>query len=147
MTNSLEAKVQRVIDVEEIRTLMAKYCHGIDGKDEELFMSIWAEDATYVLPHGEATGLSAIRELVHTVWQRVPKCHHHITNHVVVVDGDRATADTDVFYYRQSDEGVVQLLSGKYSMEYVRVNDEWKTGRLAFASFGTVSPHFDGDLG
>lgn len=147
MTQSLEAKLQQVVDVEDIRTLMAKYCHGIDKKNEELFMSIWSDDATYELPHGVATGTDAIRELVHTVWQRVPKCHHHITNHLVTVDGDRATADTDVFYYRQSSEGVVQLLSGMYSMEYARVDGEWKTRRLAFASFDTVSPRFESEVG
>ena len=31
------------------RTLMSKYCHGIDKHDEGLFISIWADDG-YELP-------------------------------------------------------------------------------------------------
>ncbi len=138
----LSSKIQWVVDVEEIKMLMAKYCHGIDKKDEETFMSIWSADADYVLPRGEGHGIDGIRELVRKVWREVPQCHHHITNQVIDVDGDSATAKTDVTYYRLTSDGLHQLLSGGYTLEYVRRDGVWQTKRMEFASFVSTSPIF-----
>lgn len=138
----LEERIRRVVDADEIRTLMSKYCHGIDKKDEPLFMSLWAEDGVYELPRGQAAGIDGIRQLVHKVWREVPKCHHHITNPLIEIDGDSAVARTDVIYYRQTDDGVLQLLSGTYAFRFARIAGEWKTKALKFASFDTVSPIF-----
>ncbi|MBY4708086.1 nuclear transport factor 2 family protein [Ralstonia insidiosa] len=146
LTMSLEEKMQRLIDIEDIRTLMSKYCHGIDKKDEATFMSIWADDGVYELPRGQMSGTEGIRQLVHKVWREVPKCHHHITNPLIDVDGDEASAKTDVIYYRQTDDGVLQLLSGTYTFEYVKRSGEWKTKRLKFTSFETVSPVFKDNI-
>lgn len=137
-----EERIRYVVDVEEIRMLMSKYCHGIDKKDERLFMSIWAEDGIYELPRGQTAGIDGIRQLVHKVWREVPKCHHHITNPLIEIDGDSAVARTDVIYYRQTDDGVMQLLSGTYSFRFARIAGEWKTNWLKFTSFDTVSPTF-----
>jgi ketosteroid isomerase-like protein len=139
---SLEERIKRVIDVEEIRSLMSKYCHGIDKKDEATFMSIWADDSVYELPRGQTAGIEGIRQLVHKVWREVPKCHHHITNPLIEINGDRATAMTDVIYYRQTDDGVLQLLSGTYSFKFASVAGEWKTTYLKFTGFDTISPIF-----
>lgn len=146
MTDSLQAQIQRVIDIEDIRTLMAKYCHGIDRKDEETFMGIWAADGAYMLPRGEARGTDEIRALVHRVWRQVPKCHHHITNPVIEVTGDTATAKTDVIYFRETDDGLLQLLSGGYDFAYARRDGLWKTTYLKFSSFVNVSPIFKDNI-
>lgn len=138
----LEEKMERAVAAEEIRTLMAKYCHGIDKKDEALFMSIWAEGASYLLPRGNASSIAEIRQLVHKVWTQVPKCHHHITNPIIEVSGDKAKARTDVIYYRQTDDGVIVLLSGSYDFAFVKAGDDWKTSYLKFTSFDTISPVF-----
>ena len=142
----LEERIRRVVDADEIRSLMSKYCHGIDKKDESLFMSIWAEDGRYDLPRGQASGIDGIRQLLHKVWREVQKCHHHITNPLIEIDGDRALARADVIYYRQTDDGTLQLLSGTYAFSFARIAGEWKTTSLKFASFDTVSPIFRDNL-
>lgn len=142
-----DAQLQQLLDKDEIRTLMARYCHGIDKKDEALFMDIWSDDAAYVLPRGEARGTAQIRELVRKVWREVPKCHHHITNPLIEVAGDEASARTDVVYYRQTADGVLQLLSGMYAFVFERTAAGWKTQSLKFSSFETVSPVFAGNAG
>jgi len=137
-----QERIQWVIDIEEIKMLMSKYCHGIDKQDEETFMSIWSDDADYVLPRGEGQGIDGIRALVHKVWDQVPKSHHHITNPIVDIDGDTASAKTDVFYFRLTDDGVNQLLSGGYALEFVRRDGEWRTRRMEFSPFVSTSPIF-----
>lgn len=146
ISDELLAKTQQLIDKQEIESLMAKYCHGIDKRQEALFMSIWAEDSVYELPRGEASGIEEIRQLVHKVWREVPKCHHHITNPLIELDGETAKATTDVFYYRQSDDGVLQLLSGVYSFAFRKVSGAWKATHLKFSSFETVSPMFKSNI-
>ncbi|GIO22102.1 nuclear transport factor 2 family protein [Oceanobacillus sp. J11TS1] len=121
---------------------MAKYCHGIDKKDEATFLSIWDENGVYELPRGKGTGKAGIKELLHKVWRQVPKCHHHITNPVIDIDGDYASAVSDVFYYRESDNGLLQLLSGTYDFEFVKKSGEWSMKKLKFSSFATISPIF-----
>jgi ketosteroid isomerase-like protein len=138
----LARKIQWLIDVEEIRTLMSKYCHGIDKREEDTFMSIWAADGVYELPRGQTSGLEGIRQLLYKVWREVPKCHHHITNPLVEVHGDTATARSDVIYYRETSDGLLQLLSGTYSFRFAKRAGEWKTTYLAFSSFDTISPVF-----
>jgi hypothetical protein len=142
MTTTAEDKTSWVIDIEEIKMLMAKYCHGIDKQDEDTFMSIWSDDAHYVLPRGEGHGIDGVRALVHKVWKQVPRCHHHITNPVIDIVGDTATAKTDVFYFRLTDDGSNQLLSGCYAMEFARRDGQWKTRSLEFTPFVSASPIF-----
>ncbi len=137
-----EKKLQQLLDKDAIRTLMSRYCHGIDKKDEALFMSIWAEDGTYELPRGQGSGTEGIRQLVQKVWREVPRCHHHITNPLIDVQGDKASAKTDVAYFRETADGARCLLSGGYSFEFARVKGEWKTKRLTFDSFVDTSPIF-----
>lgn len=137
-----EDKLQRLLDIEDIKTLMAKYCHGIDRKDEPTFMSIWAEDGDYLLPRGEGHGTDGIRQLVQKVWREVPQCHHHITNPVIEVDGDKAAAKTDVTYFRLTADGIHQLLSGGYAFSFARTGTGWKVRSLKFESFVSASPVF-----
>ncbi|MFT3660995.1 MAG: nuclear transport factor 2 family protein [Gordonia sp. (in: high G+C Gram-positive bacteria)] len=137
-----EAEIQWAVDVAEIKQLMSKYCRGIDRHDEELFMSIWSDDAEYILPRGEGTGIDGVRDLVRKVWTQVARCHHHITNPIIETDGDTASATTDVFYFRLTADGVNCLLSGGYSFEFVRVDGDWKVRRLEFHSFVTTTPVF-----
>lgn len=144
--SDLEKRMQQVLDKDEIRDLMSKYCHGIDKKDEKLFMSIWTEDGNYELPRGNGAGTEGIRQLVQKVWREVPKCHHHITNPLIDVNGDKATARTDVTYFRETADGIHCLLSGMYSFEFEKADGEWKTRHLKFSSFVNASPVFQENL-
>jgi ketosteroid isomerase-like protein len=139
---SAEESIKKLEAVEAIRTLMANYCHGIDKHDVETFMSIWAQDSLYNLPRGEGKGIDGVRALVEKVWTQVPQCHHHITNPVIEVDGDTATAKTDVFYFRQTDDDLYTLLSGGYDFNFVKENGAWKVSLLRFSPFVSTSPIF-----
>lgn len=146
MSETLEDQIKKLSAVEAIRTLMAKYCHGIDKKDETTFLSIWAQEASYHLPRGNASGIEEIRNLVHKVWKQVPKCHHHITNPIIEVHSETATAKTDVIYYRQTEDWEIQLLSGSYEFKFIDTSDGWKTSYLEFKSFETISPIFENNI-
>ncbi|MDU9393266.1 nuclear transport factor 2 family protein [Pseudomonas sp. zfem002] len=141
-TQALQRKIDWLTDIETLKALISRYCHGIDKHDEAGFMSLWAEDATWELPRGIQSGIDGIKALLHKVWREVPKCHHHITNPLISVDQDDASALTDVIYYRQSGDGLHQLLSGSYAISFRRVDGAWKVRHLKFTSFDTRSPVF-----
>lgn len=146
VSDEFKSRLQLLIDKEEIKDLMSKYCHGIDKKEEDLFMSIWAEDGVYELPRGQASGIEEVRELVRRVWREVPKCHHHITNPLIEVEGETAKARTDVIYYRHNADGFLQLLSGSYLFDFQKTSGQWKTRHLKFVSFETISPIFAANI-
>jgi ketosteroid isomerase-like protein len=89
---SLEERIQLLEDREAIRELVAKYCRGVDGRDEDLFMSIWTDDAKYLIggPFGDHEGLDGIKGILHGLWTTFTEMHHWATNVVIEVDGDEA---------------------------------------------------------
>jgi hypothetical protein len=133
---------QKATDIADLKTLMAKYCHGIDKKNEVLFMSIWDKNGVYDLPRGHGEGTEGINQLVHKVWTQVPRCHHHITNPLIEVNGDSASAVSDVIYFRQTEDGLWQFLSGMYDFEFVKRSGVWYIKLLKFSSFINTSPIF-----
>src|SRR5438445_712376 len=58
---TLEERIQVLEDREAIREVIANYCHGVDEHDQALFLSIWTEDAGYLIgePLGDHHGLAA----------------------------------------------------------------------------------------
>ncbi|MEU4595978.1 nuclear transport factor 2 family protein [Nocardia sp. NPDC023988] len=72
----------------------------------------------------------------------VPQCHHHITNPAIDIQDEKATAATDVFYFRLAADGTRVLLSGTYALEFVKRDERWQTRSSRFASFVADSPVF-----
>jgi hypothetical protein len=87
---SIEERVQVLEDREAIRELIAKYCRGVDGRNEDLFMSIWSDDASYRIggPFGDHTGLEQIKGILHGLWSAFTEMHHWATN--VVIEWSRS---------------------------------------------------------
>ena len=91
---SLEERIQVLEDREAIRELIANYCRGVDGRDEDLFMSLWTDDAKYLLggPFGDFEGTEQIHGILHGLWSAFTEMHHWATNVVIEIDGNQARA-------------------------------------------------------
>ncbi len=44
---TVEERRQRIEDRDQIRETIARYAHGLDLPDREVFASVWTEDAVY----------------------------------------------------------------------------------------------------
>ena len=125
---TLEERVQVLEDREAIREVIANYCHGVDQHDQALFLSIWTEDAGYLIgePLGDHHGLAAIKDILHAIWQAFPETHHFTTNAVIEVDGDTARSVSNVDCTGTDAAGRAMLIAATYYDDFVRQYGEWR---------------------
>ncbi len=149
----LEARVQRMEDIEEIRKLKATYCFlcdaGLDDdRNRDELISHFTAKAQVNFGLGPASKFQGKEGLEVFFGQVVPGavsfCMHMVHNAIIEVDGDRATGK---WYYEapttDAASGRAQWMAGTYVEEYVREDGVWK-----FASIDTqwkyISPYDEG---
>lgn len=139
---ALAERLQRMESIHEIRNLMAAYCQSVDMRDKARFLTIWEEDAVYEVPKGASVGIQAIEAMYDTIVTDALKHHHHVSNVFLEVEGDRAKAVSDLFFYRLDANGNSFLLSGRYRDEFSKRSGKWLFQRRAFEAHINKSPIF-----
>jgi hypothetical protein len=122
VTEELYAKLQ-------IQEALHRYCRGVDRCDAELIASAYHPDA--VDHHGAmtATGAEIGSILAKKLAEHYVATTHHVTNTLIVLDGDMAAAES---YYLARHllvkDGVDTLLegSGRYIDRFERRDGEWR---------------------
>ncbi|MEH7178006.1 nuclear transport factor 2 family protein [Neobacillus vireti] len=141
---SLEEKIERLEAIEEIRKLIANYCHGVDKKEYDLFLNIWHKDAVFDVPHIRVgSGIEEITDMLETIKSNSKESYHHISNSVIEVNGNTASGIHDVLFGRLLANDTYSLLSGTYRDEYVKENGRWYVKKRAFTPHPIKSPIFD----
>lgn len=127
---SLEAKIDTLESRYEIHRLVSDYCHGCDKHDSERFLSIWHDDAAWLIgpPYGDFRGHAEIRHaLEDLIWTALPETHHWTTNLVVEFDGpDRAKGVCDVTCDGFSPDRQMILIAATYWDTFERRSGAWK---------------------
>ena len=140
MGERLDARLVAMADREEIRDLARRYAHCVWQKDADGAVDLFAEDGVMDMGdrppiEGRATLLQVYREtFVDSVLQ--PFVH----NHVIDLDGDRATG-TCYLDLRATMDGRSMIGAGCYDDVYRRVGGIWKFERrtLTLAHFVPLS--------
>ncbi|WP_031464438.1 nuclear transport factor 2 family protein [Sciscionella sediminilitoris] len=141
---SLEERVRRLEDLDEIRRLDATYCRLLDSGDWDGLVALFAPDGEFrgldrVRGHGELRrffgalaegGLSAF-------W-------HHVTNLEITVDGDRAQVRSALWQPCVQD-GVPHVAAGSYHDHLVRIAGQWRyaSKQVAFDYFTPLAQGWD----
>lgn len=125
--DTLDTKVQYLLDRQEILDCINRYSRGLDRHDEEMIASAYHEDA--VDNHGPR--VAPIPEFVRWVNDAHAgafQAHtHHITCHNCDIEGDVAHAESYVFFVQHSKDGVhLQGGSGRYIDRLERKGGAWK---------------------
>ena len=123
----------RVLEAkEEIRNLLQEYRRTLDVRDMRAFSELYAQDGTWTGASGTATGPDAIHDMLVAVLPDNPPAPastlwHWITDPAIVVDGDRATAESFWMHIRRG-EGDAPLLPtlGHYQDDLVCENGRWR---------------------
>ena len=132
MTVSIEDKLKRLLDIEEIRTLRHRYAYGaniIDGKSGDLkaFAALFAADGTFDVGMGVATGPAEIENMMKALTTQWQCAMHYMLNPIIEVDGDRARGTVSGLFAFTSVENPSPIwLSNIYSDEYVRTPRGWR---------------------
>lgn len=116
----------------EVTELIYQYCHGLDRRELDRFMSIWAEDAVWEFDHPQipaAVGREAIAGMVQMFWGGFPRMHHLSSNVLVSVEGDTGSAIWDAAAVFENQAGSTANLVASYTDEFHRVAGRWETVR------------------
>ena len=133
MSNGSELK--RLVDIEAIRALKARYCWYCDDPERyHLFPDLFTEDAVFIEePLDHLEGRPAIVEWNERYPEECVWSRHYATTPLIEVDGDTATGRWQALLLSiQRVDGEQQMLwaSGSYVEEYRRVEGEWLFSRI-----------------
>ncbi len=122
-------------DRDDISAVLIRYATAIDTQDWPLFRTCFTDDVH--ADYGEIGAwhdVDGITEYMATTHAAMPATNRMVTNMVVSVDGDHATAVTyvhAVLLVRREPEVSVDAV-GKYEDELVRTADGWKISSRRF---------------
>jgi len=131
------ALVQRVADEQEIHNLLIRYGQMLDTRDFVGYVSLFAKNGEWSgLLNGKwvtVKGQKAIEDMMKGAFAGRPydpanmESFHLLTNFLIEVDGDRATAFSRwTVMYKGEDKNPYPRLGGHYDDVLVRENGTWK---------------------
>jgi hypothetical protein len=131
--DALQARVQETEDRQQIAQLIVEYGHLLDTHDLVGYSQLFARNGEWVGGFGTAKGPAAIlammRKYIGTAAYdpRNVKGFHLLTNIVIHLNGDRATAWSRIVYMvRAKDDKPAPAMGGHYDDQLIRENGHWK---------------------
>ena len=123
-------------DHQHIVDVLTRYTTGIDRRDWPLFRTVFTDDCT--LDYGDIGswhGVDAVTDFMEQSHAPAGHTLHRMTNHVIAVDGDTATARTYVdALVLAADNASGVNAAGFYDDELVRTADGWRVARRTFTT-------------
>jgi len=129
---SSSARIQRLEDIEEIRTVLTNYGRYLDAHDLVSYSNLFAADGEWVGGFGTGKGPAGVLALMQknlgaTSTNRPGATYHLLTNFLIDVTGDTATAWSRWNFVVTSSENSPRILyGGHYDDTLVRENGRWK---------------------
>lgn len=134
LTATQDERLQKLLDLDEIRTLRVRYSHVLDSGKVEGFDDVFTQDAVLAVTVGQMEGLDAIKAGLagaYDTFDYRKKRHypfmHAVTNHAITITGPD-TADGLCYlldWVTGRAEGHPVLLLGLYADKYKRLNGKW----------------------
>ena len=131
-------QLQMLVDKDAIRTLIMDYSRDLDARNWDALVQLFAKDGgTLEGATGVAVGREAIKDMMVKAMGTASNGDgvsldnlHLLTNEMINVDGDHATALTKwVFVMAGADKGPAPVLIGHYADDLVREDGAWKFKR------------------
>ena len=132
---SIERRLRRLEDLEEIRGLFNAYRRALDAKDFRAYADLFAEDGVFVAGDMTASGrdeiFSLVTGMVGTLLTEQGGDDFHVVSNVEIeVDGDQATARSNWSYLiREADDRPMLAKIGRYEDILVREDGVWRFRR------------------
>lgn len=142
-SDTVAARLQRVEDREEIQQLLLDYGRHLDNRDFAAYGQLFAKDGEWVGGFGTAgpgpAGIQAFMVKAMGTAPNTAKNYHLLSNFVITVNGDTATAWSRWAFVVPGDRGAAIAQAGRYDDTLVRENGRWKFRRRV-ASNDTPPP-------
>ena len=130
-----EEQLQRLTDIEEIRTVLNDYGRHLDRRDFKAYAALFAKDGVWDGGFGAGTGPAEIQAMMEkmiagALIDGAQSNFHVLTNFDIRVEDDRATAWSRwTFVAQDPDKRARVLYAGRYDDELVREAGRWKFKR------------------
>lgn len=124
----MDPALQLLLDRQSIIDLTIAYTYALDTKNFDALDDVFVPDATAFLTEA-LTGRDAIKGRVRRALEPLDVSQHIISNHEVVIDGDRATCRCylQAQHVRQATPGSPNfIVAGRYEDRLVRTSDGWR---------------------
>ena len=129
----IAARLQRLEDMEEIRTLLLDYGRFLDSRDLSAYSKLFAREGEWVGGFGSAKGPAGILEFMQKNLGAGPNrtnTYHILSNFEIEVKGDSATAWSRwTFIIPGADGKPVISQAGRYDDLLLREDGRWKFKR------------------
>ena len=138
-----EKKIQTLLDRMEIIDVQTRYATGVDMRDRDLYRSCFTDEIDLDMSSmgmGEATRISAdlwAGQAISLV-SGFQSTQHIITNHVIIVDGDKATCVAYLQAQHFNPESM-WTVGGYYTNTLIRTPEGWKITKLKLTGTWTHS--------
>jgi hypothetical protein len=132
---SVEERLRRLEDREEIRRLTQEYRRQLDARDLEAYSQLFASDGEWRGGTGYGRGPAAIRDMLAgrlpgNPGPPGPTSWHLVSDPEIELDGDQATGTvTWALIQRGDGDAPVLRLLGHYQDTYRRENGRWRFQR------------------
>jgi hypothetical protein len=130
---SFGEKVQRLDDIEEIRTVLVNYGRTLDAHDFGAYSRLFSKDGEWIGGFGSVKGPAAIEAFMAKNIGSPGKpggTYHLLTNFIIDVRGDNATAWSRwTFVTPGPDKKPAMAQGGHYEDTLIRENGHWKFSR------------------
>jgi hypothetical protein len=129
--SSLEARLRRLEDLEEIRRLVMDYRRHLDAHDLVSYAALFGDEGEWLGNTGRGRGPAGIRAMLEERLPANPPApgatrFHLVSDPVIDLDGDRATgAVTWALVTRGAGDRPVLTLLGRYVDTYRREGGRW----------------------
>ncbi len=135
---SLEARVKRLEDRAEIEDLLLQYGRALDHRDFAAYSQLFAADGEWSGSTGTFKGPAQIKAAMEAAFPTpapgttpvagaaAGSSFHLLTNAIIDIDGDRATATSKWTFVRVVDNKPVMALAGRYDDTLIRTGGHWK---------------------
>ncbi len=148
MSPNIEARLQTLEDVEEIRKLKARYCQACDDDhNPDKLGPLFTADAIWEASSmGAARGRAAIQKLLGDLGKSgtIRNSAHHAINPIIDVDGNAATGEWRLIMlytglYPNGDLHYSRII-GWYRENYKKLDGRWYIHRL-FCQVEEAAPY------
>ena len=127
---TIEARLQKLEDIEEIRTLLLNYGKTLDNRDLKAYSELFTKDGEWIGGFGSVKGRAELLAFMQKNVGTAPntgKTYHLLTNFDIAVTGNTATAISRWSYVIGTKEKKPVLEhSGRYEDTIVREDGKWK---------------------
>jgi 3-phenylpropionate/cinnamic acid dioxygenase small subunit len=126
--------LEEVADRLAVSDVLTRYATAMDNRNWDLLATCFTEDATLDY---DTSGVFGRKDFVtHCAEGLAPMkaTQHSVTNHVIVLDGDRARATSYVTAQHVRANDATFTLGGTYHDELVRSGDDWAIANRRFVT-------------